>query len=97
MGKEPKARLVSDKYTVFNFIHLIKGKCIVERPRGNQTEADGTGYQIEKSKVPRDSAHRAGEDRNQGSSLAPWEQMEAVVPRWQCKERPLEDGRELQA
>lgn len=38
--------LVSDKYIVFNFIHLIKGKCIVERSRGNQTEAEGTGHQI---------------------------------------------------
>lgn len=23
--------LVSDKYTVFNSVHLVKGKCIVER------------------------------------------------------------------
>lgn len=38
--------LESDKYTVFNFIHLIKGKCIVERSRGNQTEAEGPGCQI---------------------------------------------------
>lgn len=32
--------LFSDKYTVFNFVHLIKGKCIVERIR-NKTEASG--------------------------------------------------------
>lgn len=31
---------LSDKYTVFNFVHLIKGKCIVERIR-NKTEASG--------------------------------------------------------
>lgn len=32
---------LSDKYTVFNFVHLIKGKCIVERIR-NETEASGS-------------------------------------------------------
>lgn len=44
--------LVSDKYTVFNSVHLIKGKCIVERVRGNQTEAEAINHQMEKFKVP---------------------------------------------
>lgn len=55
-----------------------------------------TKYKSPKSHETR--AHRAGEDRNQQSSLAPWERMEAVVPRWQCQSAPpLEDGQELQA
>lgn len=47
MEKTPKAYFslkfmyfLSDKYTVFNFVDLIKGKCIVERIR-NKTEASG--------------------------------------------------------
>lgn len=75
MGKQPQAYLfssvhvlVSDKYTVFNSVHLVKGKCIVEKIRGNKTEAEGIGHQIEKSKVPRSSAHEAGEE---GTSTLP--------------------------
>lgn len=84
--------LISDKYTVFNFIHPIKGKCIVERSRGVKQKRRAL---VTKYKSP--ESHRAGEDRDQPSSLAPWERMEAVVPRWQGQVRPLEDGRELQA
>lgn len=89
--------LVSDKYTVFNSVHPIKGKCIVERMRGNKTEAEGIGHQIEKSKVPRNWAHGAGEEGNRQSSLAPWEQMEVLVLYWQCEACPREDGRGLRA
>lgn len=32
---------LSDKYTVFNLVHLIKGKCIVERTR-DETEASAS-------------------------------------------------------
>lgn len=49
--------------------------------RGNKTEAEGIGHQIEKSKVSRSSALRL-EKRKQHSSLAPWEQMEALVLHW---------------
>lgn len=64
--------------------------------RGNKTEAEGTDHQIKKSEVPQNSAHEAGEERSQQSSLAPWEQTE-VASTWQREARPLEDGRELQA